>query len=212
MKTILFVSLLTTFLLTTAFPTDAQQPATLPRIGYVIIPPLSSLMYRTDAFREGLRELGYVEEKNIAIEWRSVEGKLDRLPPVAAELLRLNVDAIVSGGPAVTRVLKDATSTLPIIMAQDSDPVGNGFVASLAKPGGNITGLSTLTPEIRGKQLELLKEINPALSRVAVFHTSTQPGDTQAVNEVELAAGAFGVKLQSISLSSSRQSSSWRSI
>jgi putative ABC transport system substrate-binding protein len=113
-----------------------------------------------------------------------------------AELLRLKVDVFVSGGPAVTRVVKEATSTIPIIMAQDSDPVGNRFVASLAKPGGNITGLSTVTPEIRGKQLDLLIEIVPGISRLAVFQTSTQPGNAQAVKEVERAAGASGVKLQ----------------
>ena len=118
-----------------------------------------------------------------------------RIRALVAELLRLKVDVFVSGGPAVTRVVKEAISTIPIIMAQDSDPVGNGFVVSLAKPGGNITGLSTLTPEIRGKQLELLKEIVPRITRVAVFQTLTQPGNAQAVREVELAAGASGVKL-----------------
>ncbi|HWP60471.1 MAG TPA: ABC transporter substrate-binding protein [Candidatus Acidoferrales bacterium] len=189
-----FVAVVSTFAMCGAVA-QAQQPATIPRIGYLVIPPLSALTYRTDAFRKGLRELGYLEGKNIVIQWRTVEGRLNRLPTLATELVRLNVDVIVSGGPAVTRVLKEATSTLPIIMAQDSDPVGNGFVASLARPRGNITGLSTLTPEIRGKQLELLKEIVPKISRVAVFQTSNQPGNAQAVNEVELAAGAFGVKL-----------------
>ena len=110
--------------------------------------------------------------------------------------MRLKVDIIVSSGPAPTRAAKEATSTIPIVMAQDIDPVGSGFVASLARPGGNITGLSTLRPEISGKRLELLKEIVPRLSRVAVLGTSTQPGYAQQLREVELAAGAFGVKLQ----------------
>ena len=137
-----------------------------------------------------------MEGKNIVIEWRYAEGKLDRLPALAAELVRLKVDVIVTAGPAATRAAKEATSTIPIVMAQDTDPVGNGFVASLARPGGNITGLSTLAPELSGKRLELLKEIVPKLSRVAVFGTSTSPGNAQVLKEMELAAGAFGVKLQ----------------
>ena len=137
-----------------------------------------------------------MEGKNIVIEWRYAEGKLDRLPALAAELVRLKVDVIVTAGPAATRAAKEATSTIPIVMAQDSDPVGSGFVASLARPGGNITGLSTLAPEISGKQLELLKEIVPKLSRVAVLGTSTNPGNAQSLREMELAAGAFKVQLQ----------------
>jgi putative ABC transport system substrate-binding protein len=151
---------------------------------------------RREAFRQGLRELGYVEGKNIVIEYRFAEGKPDRLPALAAELVRLKVDVIITGGPTVTRAAKEATSTIPIVMAQDPDPVGNGFVTSLARPGGNITGLATFRPEISGKRLELLREIVPKLSRVAVLGTSTMPGNTQALKETELAAGAFGVKLQ----------------
>ena len=139
-----------------------------------------------------------MEGKNIVIKWRSAEGKLERLPALAAELVRLKVDIIVTGGPIPTRVAKGATSTIPIVMTQDVDPVGNGFVASLARPGGNITGLSNLGRELSGKQLELLKEIIPKLSRVAVFGTSTNPGNVQQRREIELAAGAFGVKLQSL--------------
>ena len=137
-----------------------------------------------------------MEGKNILIEWRSAEGKFNRLPELAAELVRLKVDVIVTGGPNATRPAKEATATIPIVMAFDTDPVGNGFVASLGRPGGNITGLSTLAPEISGKQLELLKEIVPKLSRLAVLGNSTLPGNAQALKEVELAAGAFGVKLQ----------------
>jgi putative ABC transport system substrate-binding protein len=151
---------------------------------------------RVDAFRQGLREHGYVEGKNIVIEWRFAEGKLDRLSVLAAELVGLNVDVIVTSAPPATRPTKEATSTIPIVMAQDSDPVGSGFVASLARPGGNITGLATLAPEISGKQLELLKEIVPTLTRVAVLGTSTRAGTTQMLKETELAAGAFKVKLQ----------------
>ena len=151
---------------------------------------------RLEAFRQGLRELGYVEGKNIVIEWRYAEGKFNRLPELAAELVRLKVDVIVTGGPNTTRPAKEATVTIPIVMAFDGDPVGNGFVTSLAHPGGNITGLSTLAPEISGKQLELLKEIVPKLSRVAVLGNSTLAGNAQALKELELAAGAFGVKVQ----------------
>ena len=175
---------------------EAQQAGKVSRIGYLTSSFLSSQLYRHEAFRQGLRELGYVEGKNIVIEWRSAEGKLDRLPALAAELVRLKVDVIVTTGPAPTRPAKEATSTIPIVMAFDNDPVGNGFVASLARPGGNITGLSTLAPEISGKQLEVLKEIVPRLSRVAVLGSSTTPGNAQSLKETELAAGAFGVKVQ----------------
>src|SRR5437870_7876149 len=175
---------------------QAQQPTKVPRIGFLVATSLSDISDRLDAFRQGLRELGYVEGKNIVIEWRYAEGKQDRAPALAAELVRLKVDVVVTGGPVSTRAIKEATTTIPIIMAQDADPVANGFVASLARPGRNITGLSTLAPEISGKQIELLKEIIPKLSRVAVLGTSTRPGNAQSLKETERAAGAFGVKLQ----------------
>jgi len=194
-KSILFW-LLATVLLTTASPAVAQHAKKVPRIGFLSASSPSVISARLEAFRQGLRELGYVEGKNIVIEWRSAEGKADRLPALAAELVRLKVDVIVTSGALPTPAAKEATSTIPIVMGFDLDPVGNGFVASLAQPGGNITGLANLAPEISGKQLELLKEIIPKLSRVAVFGTSTRPGNAQALREVELAAGAFGVKLQ----------------
>jgi putative tryptophan/tyrosine transport system substrate-binding protein len=137
-----------------------------------------------------------VEGKNIVIEYRWAEGKPDRLPDLAAELVGLKVDIIVSAGPAVTPHFKEATKTIPIVMAQDNEPVGNGFVASLARPGGNITGLATLARELSGKQQELLKEIIPKLSRVAVFGSSTEPGNSQTLKEIELAAEALKVKIQ----------------
>ena len=183
-------------LLASSFPVDAQQGGKIPRIGYLNATSPSTSPARVEAFRQGLRELGYVEGKNIVIEFRHAEGKIDRLPALAAELVRLKVDIIVSGGPATTRPAKEATSTIAIIMAQDNDPVGTGIVASLAQPGGNITGLSTLAPEISGKQLELLKEIVPKLSRVAVLGTSTIPSQVQTLREVDLAAGALKVKIQ----------------
>jgi len=187
---------LSAMLFALSFPAEAQQPKKVLRIGFLSTNPLSSVAARTEAFRQGLRELGYVEGKNIIIEWRDADGKLDRLSERAAELVRLKVDVIVTAAPAPTRATKEATVTIPIVMAFDNDPVGNGFVASLARPGGNITGLSTYYPETTGKQLELLKEIVPNLSRVAVLGTSTVPGNEQTLKETELVARALGVKLQ----------------
>ena len=152
---------------------------------------------RIEVFRQGLRELGYVEGKNILVEYRHAEGKLDRLPTLSAELLRLKVDVIVAGGGgAAIGAAKEATKTIPIIMPMAIDPVEQGFVTSLARPGGNITGLATLAPEISGKQLEVLREVIPKLSRVAVFGTSTNTANARLLKEVEAAAVAFGVKLQ----------------
>ena len=138
------------------------------------------------------------------IEYRNAAGKVDQVPHNAVELVRLKVDIIVTAGPTDTRAAKEATSTIPIVMTQDPDPVGNGFVASLARPGGNITGLSRIAPELSGKQLELLKEIVPKLSRVAVFGTSTEPGNAQSSREIELAAGVLGVKLQYLDILASK--------
>src|SRR5262249_26364612 len=160
-------------LLVLGFPADAQQPAKVPRIGYLVGASLSTNAARIEAFRHGLRELSYVEGKNIVIDWRSAEGKSNRLPELAADLVRLKVDVIVTGGPTVTRAAKEATFTIPIVMTNDPDPVGDGFIANLARPGGNITGLSTLSVELSGKRLEILREVVPKLSRVAIVGTST---------------------------------------
>jgi ABC-type uncharacterized transport system substrate-binding protein len=191
----ILIWLLATVLLTTV-SAQAQQPAKMPRIGYLTAASLSAIPHRTEAFRQGLRELGYVEGTNIVIDYRSPEGKRDRLPALAAELVSLKVDVIVTAGGGATLPARNATRTIPIVMAQDRDPVGNGFVASLARPGGNITGLSTLAPEIGGKQLELLKEIVPRLSRVAVLGTLTETAYAQLLKEMDLAAQALAVQLQ----------------
>jgi putative ABC transport system substrate-binding protein len=175
---------------------EAQQPTKIPRIGFLTASSVPVISARLDSFRQGLRELGYVEGKNIVVEDRYAEEKIDLLPALAAELLRLKVDLIVTAGPQSTRAAKQATVTIPIVMAFDFDPVGNGFVASLARPGGNITGLSTLAPQISGKQLELLKEIVPRLNRVATLGNSTDPGNRQVVGETERAALALGVQHQ----------------
>jgi putative tryptophan/tyrosine transport system substrate-binding protein len=191
-------------LLALSVPGQAQQPKKVPRIGYLSVLSLSAMADRTEAFRQGLRELGYVETKYIVIEWRYGEEKPERVSDLAAELLRLKVDVIVTGGNAATQAAKKAANTIPIVMMQASDPVASGFVASLARPGGNITGLSTLAPELSGKRLELLKEIVPKLSRVAVLGTSTSPGNGQELREVELAAGALGLKLKYLDVLSFR--------
>jgi len=191
-----FVWLLTTVLLTTAFSAEAQQPTKIPRIGFLSGNAFSAISARIEAFRHGLRELDYVEGKNIVIEWRSAEGNFERARALAAELVRLKVDVIVAEAPTSTRSAKQATVTIPIVMMFDDDPVGSGFVASLARPGGNITGLSTLSPEISGKQLELLKEIVPKLSRVGVLGDVTRPGIPQALREINIAAAAFRVQVQ----------------
>jgi ABC-type uncharacterized transport system substrate-binding protein len=183
-------------LIAVAVTAGAQQPKKVPRIGFLGVASLSATSARIEALRHGLRELGYVEGKNIVIEYRWAEGKIERLPDLAAELVRLKVDVIVTSSAAPTRAAKEATTTIPIVMANDNDPVGSGHVASLARPGGNITGVSTLAPGISGKQLGLLKEIVPKLSRVAVLGTSTNSGYAQVLREVELAAGTFGVKVQ----------------
>jgi putative ABC transport system substrate-binding protein len=187
--------ILACLLMITAGLTDAQQPTKLPRIGFLIASSPSVNAARIAAFQQGLRELGYVEGKSIVIEWRSAEGKLNRLPALADELVRLKPEVIVTAGPADTRVALKATKTIPIVMTFDNDPVGNGFVASLARPGGNVTGLSTLAPELSGKQLELLKASVPKLSRVAVLGNSANPGNALALKEIEQAAAALKLKV-----------------
>ena len=178
------------------FQVYAQEPTKIPRIGYLYVAVRSTSPARVEAFRQGLREFGYVEGKNIVIEYRFANGKRDLLPALAADLVRLGVDVIVTGGPAATRPAKEATSTIPIVMAADSDPVGNGFVASLDRPAGNITGLSGLSAETSGKRLEILKESFPRLSRVAVLGNSTEPGHARSLRDTELAARRLGVQIQ----------------
>jgi putative ABC transport system substrate-binding protein len=174
----------------------AQQPAKIPRVVYLSVGTASSMAPRVDSFRRGLRDLGYAEGKNIVVESRFSDGKVDRLSALVTEIIQLKVDVIVSAGPSVTRPLKTATSTIPIVMTQDTDPVGNGFVKSLAHPGGNVTGLSSVYTDLSGKRLDLLKEIIPRIGRVAVFGTSTNPGNKQSLGEIERAAKAVGIKLE----------------
>jgi putative ABC transport system substrate-binding protein len=177
-------------------PALAQQPKKIPRIGYLSASSAAEALSRTEAFRQGLRDLGYVEGENIVVEFLYADGKFDRLPALAADLVRLKVDVIVTAGPSVTGPARDATATIPIVMTNDSDPVVAGFVASLARPGGNITGLSSLAQDLSGKRVEFLKETVPKLSRIAILGSSAIPGNTLALKETELAAKVFGLQSQ----------------
>jgi putative ABC transport system substrate-binding protein len=192
----LFSWLLTIFLAITITPASAQQPRKIPRVGFLAQVSSSAILARIDAFRQSLGELGYVEGQNINFEWRDAAGDENRLNGLAAELVSLNVDVIVTAGPTATSAAKKATSRIPIVMGFDNDPVGSGFVASLARPGGNITGLSGLSPEMSGKRLELLREIAPKIVRVAVLGASTEPGNNQILKSTDQIAKAFGMQIQ----------------
>jgi putative ABC transport system substrate-binding protein len=188
--------LIAVILLAVAVIAEAQQPAGIPRIGFLFLSTASVQSARVEVFRQRLREVGYVEGKNILIESRYADGKLDRLPDLAAELVRLKVDVIVTTGLAVSAA-KTASSTIPIVFAAAGDPVGSGLVASLARPGGNITGLSLMLPDLDGKRLELLKESFPKVARVARLWVSGTRGNL-FFTEMEATAKALGVKLQSL--------------
>jgi putative tryptophan/tyrosine transport system substrate-binding protein len=177
---------------------QAQPAKTIPRVGYLSVLSSSSDSSRLAAFREGLRELGYTEGQNIAIEARYADGKLDQLPNLAAELLRLQVDVVVVGGSTATRAAKNATKLIPVVMAHGSDPVELGYVASLARPGGNITGLTHLAPELGGKRLELLKNIIARLSRVAILTDPGTGGHGPQIKELDVAGPALGLQLRPV--------------
>jgi putative ABC transport system substrate-binding protein len=198
MKSKICLRLLATFFLTSASLAEAQQPARIPRIGILITASASFYSARVEAFRQRLRELGYVEGKNIVIEYRYAEGKLERLPDLAAELVRLKVDVIVTGGSPAILAAKKASPTIPIVFGTAGDPVGTGLVSSLARPGGNITGLSFMAPDLDGKRLELLKEAFPKVARVAFLWQSGGPRGNLQLTEMEAAAKALGVKLLSL--------------
>ena len=202
MNSQIFGVALSTMLLVLSVSAEAQQTKKVHRIGFLFAATPSANSERLKGFRQGLREHGYVEEKDILIEQRYAEGNFDRIPALAADLVRLKVDVIVSATSPGTRSLKELTNTIPIVMTSDTDPVGNKFVASLARPGGNITGLSVLTPELSGKRLELLKEIVAQLSRVAVLGSSSTATTAQVLKEMELAATALKVQLQYLDVES----------
>jgi putative tryptophan/tyrosine transport system substrate-binding protein len=178
---------------------EAQQPGRISRIGFLERSTASGSAVLLTAFREEMSQLGWIEGKNITIEVRFADQKLERLPDLAAELARLKVDVIVTGGSGPTRFAKKATATIPIVMAQDPDPVGNGFVVSLARPGGNVTGFSSLGPELSSKRLEILKDTVPKLTRVGILRQRAG-GITEglAMKEVRPAALALKLKLEEI--------------
>src|SRR5216683_3427487 len=182
-------------LLAVPLATDAQQPAKVARIGYLAMTGGAGSP-RAEALRQGLRDLGYVEGKTMALAYRSAEGKPERLPALAAELVQLPVDVLVAAGSQVAQVARDTTTTLPIVMVAGADPVALGLVASLARPGGNLTGLSLMSAELAGKELELLKEAMGSLGRVAVLWNARDAAMTNIFSEIQTAAPVLGVTVQ----------------
>ncbi|MGH8056171.1 MAG: ABC transporter substrate-binding protein, partial [Candidatus Entotheonellia bacterium] len=199
-STIVLILTLALAILLTLPVADAQPASKVPRIGRLAFGHADSQRAQSsrEVFLQGLREVGWVEGQNLIIEDRWAEEKAERLPDLAAELVRLPVDVIVTGGESVTLAAKQATSTIPIVMAVSADPVGSGLVASLARPGGNITGLSIQAAEVGGKRLELLKEAVPQASRVAVLWNAAYPGKVFELHDTQRAARALGVTLHSV--------------
>ena len=194
LKTVRLVVMLALVLLTAPLIAEAQQPKNVPRIGLLITNSRAAESTNIEAFHRGLQALGYVEGQNIIMEYRYADGKLEQLPQFAAELVRLNVAVIVTSGSPPTRAAQQATKTIPIVMTVVGDPIEGGFVASLAQPGGNITGLTIMTSQLSGKRLELLKEAVPEIARVAVFVDPTLTA--QQLQEAQLASQALGITLQ----------------
>jgi putative tryptophan/tyrosine transport system substrate-binding protein len=190
--------ILATALLTNAPPAAAQQTAKVPRIGILELGSPSASASQIKAFRQGLHDLGYVEGKNMNLEYRYADGKLDLLPDLAADLVRLKIDVIVTRSTASIRAAKNATKTTPIIFASAGAPIEDGLVSSLARPGGNVTGLALLSPGLDEKKLELLKEISPKISRVGFLWTIGSARGELRVREVEAAAKTMGLRLQSL--------------
>ena len=193
---LMLVAALVLGLLATRLAADAQQLGTAPRIGFLGSTSAAASKQLLDAFREGMRELGYVEGRNIVIEYRWAEGKYGRLPDLAAELVRLKLDLLVAVSTPGAQAAKRATKTIPIVMVAIADPIAIGLVASLARPSENITGLTFISPELTGKRLELLKEVVPGLTRVAVLANPGHPGSAPQVREAQVAAQALGLQLQ----------------
>jgi putative ABC transport system substrate-binding protein len=192
----IFVWLLTTVFLITVSFAEAQQAKKIPKIAYLAPSTPAAVAHLIEAFRQGLREHGYVEGKDFVLELRYGDGKAERLAELARELVSLKVDVILTSTDGAIAVVKQQTQTIPIVMATSTDPVGTGFVASLARPGGNITGLSVISPELGGKRLELLREVAPRLSRVAFIWNPEIPGATLEYKEVEGASHSLGLQLQ----------------
>ena len=204
-KVTALISLIAVVLLAVTVIAEAQQQKKIPRIGY--LSPGSSANYsaRIEAFRQGLRDLGYAEGKSIVIEYRYAEGKAGRLPTLAAELVRLKVDIIVVSGGLASLAAKNATQTIPLVILAASDPVGSGLVTSLARPGGNITGSTLISPDLSGKGLELLKEVIPGIIRVAVLVYRENPAAEIMLKETETAARSLGLQLQTLEVPASSE-------
>jgi len=194
-----FVVMLTLSLLVAPLTVTAQPRSTVPRIG-ILTPAAGASTPLWEAFRQGLRDLGYVEGTNIALEYRFAAGQNERLPALAAELVHLRVDMIVTNSGAAAQAARDATETIPIVMATGGDPVRLGVVVSLARPGGNITGLSLMVPELDGKRLDLLKEALPHVSRVAVLWNASNPTSPDQLRQIEAAARVLGLQLHSLAI------------
>jgi putative ABC transport system substrate-binding protein len=193
--------LLSALLLALSLPAVAHQRPKIPKIGELLFRPGPTLGAGREVFRRSLRELGYLEGKSIVYETRSADGKLDQFPALAEELVHLKVDVLVASSTTEALAFKDATRTIPIVFVVSSDPVSDGLVDSLARPGGNITGVTTIASVLAGKRLELLKETIPKLSRVAVLWNSRDPGSTQQWKESQLAGRDLGLQLHSMEVS-----------
>ena len=199
MQARLLISIIAASFLGALQPVQAQQPTKVPRIGYVsgTGDAINQGPY-VEALRQGLRERGYVDGKNITIDYRGAEGKLDRIPSIVQELVQLKVDVLIAPVPGAIRAAKQATKTIPIVMVAGMDPVATGLVDSLAHPGGNITGISTLSQDLNGKRLELLKEVVPRLSRVGILLDLESPSSVIHLKEYEAVGRAFKIQVQSL--------------
>ena len=175
---------------------EAQQPGKVSRIGVLVLAPLNARPQQWEAFRQGLRDLGYIAGQNLVLEFRSADGKTERLPDLAAELVQMNMDVLVGSGTPPAQALQKATQTIPIVMSNVGDPVGAGLVTSLARPGGNVTGLSLLATELSAKRLEIFKEVVPGLARVAVLMNPNNASVQLKVKETATAARVLGLQLQ----------------
>src|SRR5438309_1845198 len=196
MRNAVFSTLLLVLLLAVAITAEAQQPKKVHRIGFITTAFPASIEHLLEGFKQGLREHGYVEGQNVLLELRYGEAKAEQLPILAADLVRLKVDVIVAIPNPAIEAVRQATQTIPIVMPIGSDPVGVGFVASLARPGGNITGLSAYSPELNGKRLEILKETVPKIFGVALLVSPNVPGNAIDLNDTEMAARSLRLRTQ----------------
>src|SRR5215510_3319966 len=203
MKAKILVYALPVLILTTIHVAEAQQPTKIPRIGYLSGTSSSFSSARVDALRQGLNELGYFEGKYIVIEYRFADGKPDRLPALAKEFVGLKLDVVVATTTASVLAVKKASATIPIVVVSSADPIASGLVASLARPGGNITGLTILAPELSGKRLELLKEVLPNVTRIGVLRNPANPAQEPIWKEIQAAAQQLRLQLQSLEVRSS---------